>query len=81
MSHKWGLKLEERIVVPPLYRAVKTPVEKYCAVEKNYQQWGIMAVDGKMVVEPKYEDVELFEDGTAVLTVYRGKKIRLMIID
>ena len=66
-------------MVPPLYRSAKTPVGKYCAVEKNYQQWGIIAVDGKVVVEPKYEDVEILEDGTAVLTVYRGKKIRLRI--
>lgn len=79
MGNKWGLKVEGRIVVPPLYHAVKTPVGKYCVVEKNYQQWGIMAVDGKMVVEPKYEDVELFEDGTAVLTVYRGKTIQMKI--
>lgn len=79
MGSKWGLKVAERIVVPPLYRAVKTPVGKYCAVEKNYQQWGVIALDGRMLVEPKYEDVEVFEDGTAEVTVYKGKKIRLRI--
>ena len=75
MGNKWGLKVAERIVVPPLYRAVKVPVGKYCAVEKNYQQWGVIALDGRMVVEPKYEDVEIFEDGTAELTGVNGKKV------
>ena len=32
-----------------------------------------------MVVEPKYEEVELYEDGTAELTVFKGKKIRMKI--
>ena len=81
MGNKWGLKVAERIVVPPLYRAVKVPVGKYCAVEKNYQQWGVIALDGRMVVEPKYEDVEIFEDGTAELTVFKGKKIRMRMKD
>ena len=79
MGIKWGLKLDGRIVVPPLYRTVRTPVGRYCAVEKNPKQWGIMEVDGKMVVEPKYEEVELYEDGTAELTVFKGKKIRMKI--
>ena len=73
--------MAERIVVPPLYRAVKVPVGKYCAVEKNYQQWGVIALDGRIVVEPKYEDVEIFEDGTAELTVFKGKKIRMRMKD
>ena len=81
MGGKWGLKVAERIVVPPLYRAVKAPVGRYCAVEKNYLQWGVIALDGRIVVEPKYEDVEIFEDGTAEVTVYKGKKIRLRIKD
>ena len=50
-------------------------------MEKNYQQWGVIALDGRMVVEPKYEDVEIFEDGTAELTVYKGKRIRVRIED
>lgn len=75
MGNKWGLKLQDRIVVPPLYHSVKNPVGQYCAVEKNQRHWGIMAVDGKMVVEPKYEDAEVFQDGTAVLTVYKGKTV------
>ena len=65
--------------MPPLSRTVRTPVGRYCAVEKNPKQWGIMEVDGKMVVEPKYEEVELYEDGTAELTVFKGKKIRMKI--
>ena len=39
-------------------------------------QWGVMAVDGRMVVEPKFEKVKLFEDGSAEMTVYGEKKIR-----
>ena len=79
MGNKWGLELGGRIVVPPIYRAVKAPVGRYCAVEKNYLQWGVIALDGRMVVEPKYEDVEILQDGTAVLTVYKGKEIELKI--
>ena len=50
-------------------------------MEKNYQQWGVIALDGRIVVEPKYEDVEIFEDGTAELTVFKGKKIRMRMKD
>lgn len=71
---KWGLKIGERITVPPIYRNVKPPVGRFCAVERNYSQWGIIAVDGKMMVEPKYQEVAINENGTAILTFVTGKK-------
>ena len=30
---KWGLKLDGRIIVPPIYRTIQAPVGKYCAME------------------------------------------------
>ena len=74
-GRKWGLMNEGRIVVPPIYRSVKSPMGKYCAVEAYPGIWGVIAVDGKMEVEPKYEKVEIRTDGTVELTVFNGKTV------
>lgn len=70
---KWGLKTGERVIVPPVYRKLMPPVGMYCAFEGNACQWGIMAIDGKVVVEARYMKVELEKNGTAHLTVIPGK--------
>ena len=69
---KWGLKLGERIIVPPIYRNIQTPVGNYCAVEANPRQWGVIMLDGKVVVEARYTNVEINNNGTARLTVFPG---------
>ena len=73
MGLKWGLKLGERVVVPPCYRNIRPPVSGYCAFEENACQWGLMALDGKVVVEARYQKVEIDGDGTVRLTVIPGK--------
>ena len=35
----------------------------------------MIAVDGKVEVEPKYEDVVIHADGTVELTVFNGKTV------
>ena len=35
----------------------------------------MVAVDGKVEIDPRYEKVVLHEDGTAELTVFKGKVI------
>lgn len=79
MGGKWGLKQGKHIVVPPKYRYIKPPVGKYCAVEFTPMNWGIIAVDGKMMVEPRYEEINISEDGMAELIVYKGKSIKLKL--
>ena len=76
---KWGLRMGERIVVPPIYRHVRQPIGKYCAVEKNYSQWGIISIDGTILVEPNYPEVSIEKDGNALLTQVTGKKIRMRL--
>ncbi len=76
---KWGLKVGERITVPPIYRNVRPPVGEYCVVEMNYSQWGVIAVDGKMLIEPKYQDITIDADGVAVLTFVTGKKVSVKL--
>ena len=73
MGTKWGLRLGERVVVPPCYRNICPPVNGYCAFEENACQWGLMALDGKVVVEARYQKVEIERDGTVRLTVIPGK--------
>ena len=73
MGMKWGLKLGERIVVPPRYRKIRPPVGDYCAYEENACQWGVMALDGRVVVEARYQEVDIDEDGTVHLTIIPGK--------
>ena len=72
---KWGLKQNGRIVVPATYRTIQAPVGKYCAVEKYPGIWGVIAVDGKVEIEAKYEGVEIRPDGTVELMLYGGKTV------
>lgn len=76
---KWGLKVGERILVPPIYRNLRPPVGQYCAVEASYSRWGIIALDGKVIVEPKYPEVAIADNGTAVLTSVTGKCISVKL--
>lgn len=75
IGHKWGLRKKGRIVVPPVFRNLKSPVGRYCAIETCPGMWGVMAVDGKMEVEARYEDVHIHTDGTVDLTIRQGKVI------
>ena len=72
---KWGLRSNGRMVVPPMYRNIHAPVGRYCAVEACPGVWGVIAVDGKVEIEPRYEKVEIRPDGTVELTVVKGKKV------
>ena len=77
----WGQRCDKGVVIPAQFRRVKKPVGRFFAFEKYALQWGIMDIQGKVVVEPKYKEVTIFEDGTAELTVYGDRKIRLRISD
>ena len=70
---KWGLKQGDKVIVPPIYRNLQTPVGNYCAFEGNPRLWGIIMLDGKVVVEARYINVEIKENGTARLTIIPGK--------
>ena len=70
---KWGLKSGERIIVPPIYRRIQKPIGYYCAMEENPNRWGIIMLDGKVVVEARYMNVEIKDNGTACLTIIPGK--------
>ena len=76
---KWGLKIGGRVTVPPVYRNVRPPVGRYCAVEKNYRQWGVIAIDGTMLVEPKYQEIDIGNNGMAVLTFVTGEKVSVRL--
>ena len=70
---KWGLKSGGRIIVPPIYRRIQKPIGYYCAMEENPNRWGIIMLDGKVVVEARYMNVEIKDNGTACLTIIPGK--------
>ena len=70
---KWGLRLGDKVIVPPVYRSIQTPVGNYCAVEAYPNQWGIIMLDGEMVIEARYMNVEIKDNGTARLTMFPGK--------
>ena len=76
---KWGLRVGNRITVPPIYRRIKSPVGKYCAVEKNYSQWGVVALDGTIMVEPKYSDIEINTQGMVTGIKITGIKEQLRL--
>ena len=70
---KWGLKVDGKVIVPPLYHHIALPVGAYCAFEQIPRHWGVMTLNGKVIVEAKYEKVEIRDNGIAVLTGILGK--------
>ena len=70
---KWGLKMDGKVVVPPLYHSISQPVGAYCAFEQIPRHWGIMNLKGKVIVDAKYEKVEVLANGKAVVTTITGK--------
>ncbi len=70
---KWGVKIDGKVVVPPLYNRIEQPVGAYCAFEQMPRHWGVMTLKGKIIVEAKYEKVEIHDNGKAVVTNITGK--------
>ena len=70
---KWGLKVNGKVIVPPLYHHIALPVGAYCAFEQIPRHWGVMTLNGKVIVDAKYEKVEIRDNGIAVLTGILGK--------
>ena len=70
---KWGIKMDGKVVVPPLYRSIAQPVGAYCAFEEIPRHWGVMTLKGKVIVDAKYEKVEIRDGGIAVVTDITGK--------
>ena len=70
---KWGVKVDGKVIVPPLYHRIAQPVGAYCAFEQIPQHWGIMTLKGKVIVDAKYEKVEIRNNGIAVVTGITGK--------
>ena len=70
---KWGLKIDGKVIVPPLYHHIALPVGAYCAFEQIPRHWGVMTLKGKVIVDAKYEKVEIRDNGIAVLTGILGK--------
>ena len=70
---KWGLKVDGKVIVPPLYHHIAQPVGAYCAFEQIPRHWGVMTLKGKVIVDAKYEKVEIHDNGIAVLTSILGK--------
>ena len=71
---KWGVKVDGKVIVPPLYHSIAQPVGAYCAFEQIPRHWGVMTVKGKVIVDAKYEKVEIRDNGIAVVTGITGKK-------
>ena len=70
---KWGLKVDGKVIVPPLYHRIALPVGAYCAFEQIPRHWGVMTLKGKVIVDAKYEKVEIRDGGIAVVTDITGK--------
>ena len=71
---KWGVKVDGKVIVPPLYCSIAQPVGVYCAFEEIPRHWGVMTLKGKVIVDAKYEKVEIRDNGIAVVTGITGKK-------
>ena len=72
-GRKWGVKVDGKVIVPPLYHSIAQPVGAYCAFEEIPRHWGVMTLKGKVIVDAKYEKVEIRDNGIAVVTDITGK--------
>ena len=72
-GRKWGVKVDGKVIVPPLYHSIAQPVGAYCAFEQIPRHWGVMTVKGKVIVDAKYEKVEVRDGGIAVVPDITGK--------
>ena len=70
---KWGVKVDGKVIVPPLYCSIAQPVGAYCAFEEIPRHWGIMTLKGKVIVDAKYEKVEIRDNGIAIVTGITGQ--------
>ena len=70
---KWGVKVDGKVIVPPLYHSIAQPVGAYCAFEQIPNHWGVMTLKGNVIVDAKYEKVEIRDNGIAVVTNITGK--------
>ena len=70
---KWGVKVDGKVIVPPLYHSIAQPVGVYCAFEQIPRHWGVMTLKGKVIVDAKYEKVEIRDNGIAIVTGITGK--------
>mgnify|MGYP004512235909 FL=1 len=70
---KWGVKVDGKVVVPPLYHSIAQPVGAYCAFEEIPRHWGVMTLKGKVIVDARYEKVEIYDNGIAMVTNITGK--------
>ena len=77
---KWGVKVDGKVIVPPLYHSIAQPVGAYCAFEQIPRHWGVMTVKGKVIVDAKYEKVEIRDGGIAVVTDITGKTQTIHLI-
>ena len=70
---KWGVKVDGKVIVPPIYHRIAQPVGAYCAFEQIPRHWGVMTLKGKVIVDAKYEKVEIHDNGIAMVTNITGK--------
>ena len=70
---KWGVKIDGKVIVPPLYHSIAQPVGAYCAFEEIPRHWGVMTLKGKVIVDARYEKVEIHDNGIAMVTNITGK--------
>ena len=70
---KWGVKVDGKVIVPPLYHSISQPVGAYCAFEEIPRHWGVMTLKGKVIVDARYEKVEIYDNGIAMVTNITGK--------
>ena len=70
---KWGVKVDGKVIVPPIYHRIAQPVGAYCAFEQIPRHWGVMTLKGKVIVDAKYEKVEIHDNGIAMVTGITGK--------
>lgn len=78
IGSKWGLKLDDKLVVAPKYRKIVPLTGHYFIFEDLPMQWGLFSASGKILAPPRYSKITMRDDGTAILEGINGKVTELV---
>lgn len=79
-SVKYGLRVStEDVILQPVYRFISDFVGNYAAYEAPEGKWGVLGRDGKVVIAPKYEHIQLLSHGRVKVGFYAGMEKTMSI--
>lgn len=70
---RWGIRVDDDIILRPIYRCITPFVGNYCAFELIPKCWGVLTRHGKIFIPAQFTRIDLLPDGDAIL--YRSSMV------